>query len=517
VKGGDMSEVEKLPGKSKKTRTIIFVAVISVLILLLVYGAGTIVLPISILSSYHDKNCDSVSSLNGMYTSIYPGFIRDETVDEPVEECANYALGVSKQQDENWQAAYDAFQAYSKAYPNGIYARDAYDQSAVVLLELAEDHVAQKDYADALTNLNLIISTYSDSSTYKDALTLVPSTYTLWGTDLRDAESFDIAERVFNDFRLWTQNNQKPEIETEALDELAQTYLTWGLTLQSRQEYDAALIKYDMASNLDPKLSPDTVADAKSHQRKLYIEWGNDLLEQDQFSAAIETLKLGVSRADGNDEDGVSEALINGYIQWANKYVEDDDFEGSLDQLTIAERAAISDELKKTVDEARGNTYLAFSISDGIQAQRAIRAALISVCDRNKKPDLPIFGLNEDVVRFGIYGVDTKLPDDAAAQTPGELHYIACVEEGSNNIESRTYRDIVLRTSTGYYYRDVTQYRAELLWYINLLKIDTLEDMDEKTFVGGTPAPFENSGGTYFYGPPPDMAEVVKWLQSVIK
>ena len=206
-----MSESDQLSLKSKRPRTIIIVTVISVLILLLIYGAGTIAFPMGILSSYHGKDCDSVSSLNGIYTGIYPSFIRDETIYEPVGECANYALAVSKEQDGNWRAAYDAYQGYSKTYPNGLYVKEAYDRSAVVLLRLAKDQTAQKEYADALTNLNIILSDYPDTNTFEDALTLVPSVYASWGADLREAESFDIAERVFNDFRSWAQNNQKPE------------------------------------------------------------------------------------------------------------------------------------------------------------------------------------------------------------------------------------------------------------------------------------------------------------------
>jgi len=514
-----MSEIEENAKNNKRSRTIILVAVIFILILLLIYGAGTIVLPMSILSNYHGKNCDSVSSLNGVYSSIYPSFVKDETVYEPVEECASYTLARSKEQDGNWRAAYDAYQAYSKTYPAGLYVEDAYEQSAVVLMSLATDQTAQKDHADALTNLNVIISDYPDSSTSRDALELIPSVYTSWGVDLRETASFDIAERVFNDFRAWSQNHQKPELEKDALNELAQTYLDWGMDLQSQKEFDAALIKYDMAANLDPKLSPETVAAAKSHQRKLYIEWGNDLLEQDQFSAAIETFRLGISRSDGDNEDGVNDALTNGYIQWAHEYSADEDFEGALAQLeTAGHTALLSETMKESLDTALENTYLEFSQSTGEQARRAMRAALISVCDKHKEPDLPIFGLNKESIRFGIYGVDAQLPDDVAAKTPGEMHYIACVTEGNNTIDSRSYREIVLRTSTGYYYRIVQQYRAELLWNFKILKTNTLDVIDTKTFTGGTPPPFPNTGGgTYFYGPPPEMDDIGEWLESVVE
>ena len=512
-----MSEIKENPKNNKRSRTIILIAVISVLMLLLIYGAGTIALPMSILSSYHAKNCDSVSSLSGIYNSIYPGFIQDRTIYTSVEECAAYTLARSKEQDENWRGAYDAYQAYSKTYPDGLYVGDTYEQSAVVLMSLAKEQAEKKDYADALTNLNLIISDYPDTGVSKDALLFVPSVYTSWSADLREAESFDIAERVINDFRSWAQNHQKPELEKDALDELAQTYLDWGMDLQLQKEFDAALVKFDMAANLDQGLSPETVAEAKSNQRRLYVEWGNDLLEQDQFSAAIETFRFGVSRSDGDNEDGVNDALVNGYIQWAGEYSADEDFEGALEHLeTAGQTALLSETMRKSLDTALEDTYLDFSQSTGDQARRAMRAALISVCDKHKEPDLPIFGLNKESIRFGIYGVDAQLPDEVAAKTPGEMHYIACVTEGNNTVDSRSYREIVLRTSTGYYYRIVQQYRAELLWNFEILNTNTLDVIDTKTFTGGTPPPFPNTGGgTYFYGSPPEMEDIVEWLESV--
>jgi len=511
-----MSDIGKSPEKSRKSIKRILVLILVVAIPSLVYGIGLFIFPLTILSNYHGRNCESVLSLDTIYKKIYPAIIRDSSFSGEVGECEQVTQARSNEQNGNWQAAYDSYLAYSKTYPSGLYVMEAYEQSAFVLMSLAKDQAGQENYADALTSLNLIITNYPDLKTSEEALAFVPSVYSSWGADLREAESFDIAERVFNDFRSWIQTNQKPELETDALEELARTYLDWGLALQFRKEYDAALVKFDMAANLDPRLPPDIVAEARSDQRKLYVAWGNELMEQGKFDAAIETFRMGVSRSDGNNEDGVSGALMVGYIRWAEVYVKDEDFEGALEKLAAAGDAAISDELKETLNEALDETYLEFSKSSGIQAQRAMRAALIAVCDRHKKPDLPIFGLSEEAVRFGIYGVDAELPDDLTPQTPGEMHYIACVEEGNNPVDTRQYRQIVLRFAGGYYYRIVTQYRAELLWYVSLFKTDTLEEVGEKTFTGGTPPPFEDSGGTYFYGPPPDVEDVAGWLKSAV-
>jgi hypothetical protein len=118
-----------------------------------------------------------------------------------------------------------------------------------------------------------------------------------------------------------------------------------------------------------------------------------------------------------------------------------------------------------------------------------------------------------------IYGVEAQLPEGVAATTPGELHYAACVTEETHTIESRSQKVIVQRTAWGYYYMLVQQYRAELLWNIDLVKTDALESAAKKTFTGGMPPPFPagNVSGDYFYGPPPTMAELADWFLSIIK
>jgi len=473
-----MSEIEKSPVNNKKRQTIILVTVVSALVLLLMYGVGTFVLPMGILYSYQDKNCGSVLSLNGLYTGIYPGFMQDESIYAPVRECVDYSFAASNEEKENWSEAYDGYRLYSTNYPSGLFFVEAHEHSAIVLLNMAEAQIDGQKYDEAVATLGLIVSSYSDTEASADAWDLYPSIYTSWGTGLRESSDFEGAEQVFNQYKGWSQSNQKTEAEAEAQHELALTYMTWGQDLGSQKEFQDALAKFELAASADPE-SKSNSDNVKAEQRRLYVEWGNDLLEQDQFSAAIETFKLGVSKSDGDNEDGVSDALTNGYIQWAHEYSADEDFLKALEHLVTAEQAAGSEAMKKSVETAVEDTYLAFSMSDGEQAQRAMRAALISVCDRHKKPDLPIFGLNVDSVRFALYGVEADLPKELTAQTPGELHYIACVDEGNNTIETRRYREIVLRFAGGYYFRYVTQYRAELLWYFDLVKIDTLKVVDD--------------------------------------
>jgi hypothetical protein len=212
--------------------------------------------------------------------------------------------------------------------------------------------------------------------------------------------------------------------------------------------------------------------------------------------------------------------LVNGYIQWASALSADEDFLGALEQLKLAQDLALTDSLKRSVDAAFETTYLAFSNSTGEQAQRAMKETLAVLCEKHDRPDLPIFGLNKDVIRFGIYGADAELSKDVAARTPGEMHYVACVEVQNQIVQTRTQREIVLYVSQGYYYRLVEQMRAKLLWSIRLVDTHSGDKVAEGVLAGGTPPPFPASGvagAGYFFGPPPTPEEMAKWLLSAIK
>jgi hypothetical protein len=129
---------------------------------------------------------------------------------------------------------------------------------------------------------------------------------------------------------------------------------------------------------------------------------------------------------------------------------------------------------------------------------------------------LPIFGLNKDSIRFGIHGVEDQLPENLLARTPGEMHYVACVTADNKTIESRQHKNIILQFSRGYLYVLVDQFRVQLIWNVRLLNLATGKSVAEQSFTGGTPPPFSETGGNYFYGPTP-IDELTDWLPSVIQ
>ena len=520
--GGNMSENAAIvAAKTKKSPKRILIIALSAMVLLLVYGAGFILLPVTILTNVRDRDCSAVLSWNKIYISLYPRFIQDGTLAAPAGECVAYLSAASQEENGMWQEAYDAYQGYSITYPGGMYSKEAHEHAARMLMNIVEDQIEAEKYGDVITNLNRIVSEYSDTSPSAEAWTLFPTAYTSWGTELREAGSFDVSERIFHDFETWIQTNQKTDLQVEAQRGLAQTFLAWGLNLQSQKQYEDALVKFDQAMAVDQQAQFDTTPQAKSGQRKVYVEWGKELLAQNQYDEAVAKFQLAASHAEGKNDDGAADALANGHIQWAQDLSTNEDFLAALEHLKTARETALSDDMKKSVEAAFGETYLAFSKSTGSQARRAMKDALKTVCEKQKVPDLPIFGLNKGSIRAGFYELEDPALKDLVASTPGEIHYMVCLDVEKRTIDSSLF-GIEITTPDGKWgVIRVPQYRVKILWNIGLRKTDTGKEVEAQTFEGGAPPPFPDKlrelGNGIFEGTPPDIHVVLKWLQSVIR
>ena len=235
-----MSEAAELNKTIRSRRSTIILGVVSALVLLLVYGGGLIALPLSIVSNYQSKNCDSVLSLDEIYASLYPAFMQDTSLENYVMECAVYTLANRNEEKNAWRDSYDAYRVYVNTYPNGLFVKEANKQSAGVLVELAKDQLSEKKYYEAIGSLNLVLSEYADTNASADTTSLFPEIYTAWGADLRATGDFENAVNVFNEFQAWIQKNQKTEFEIETQRELAKTYLEWGLSLQAQKQFEEA-------------------------------------------------------------------------------------------------------------------------------------------------------------------------------------------------------------------------------------------------------------------------------------
>ena len=284
----DMSENRVSPVNTKKSRIKLFAVGLPILALLLIYGAAIILMPVAVLKNYQARDCAGLLTLYKVYADIYPAFVEDASLTPYVQECDSYLSATNTEAKGTAREAYAAYQAYLSAYPNGLYAKGAREHSGTALLSVANAQVDEKQYDAALATLNQIISDYTELPTATEAVTLIPSVYTVSGTELREAGDFEQAERVFNDFQGWARRNQQTEHISHAQNELEQTYLKWGLLYLDQKQFENALAKLEQAAAVDPQSQFESTTQVKASQRQVYIDWGNDLLEQSDFETAIQ-------------------------------------------------------------------------------------------------------------------------------------------------------------------------------------------------------------------------------------
>ena len=185
-----MSELSESAKPDKKRFIRLLVPIIVILLLLLVYGSGIFILPIAILSSYKGGNCNTVLSLDNFYTTIYPAFIEDKTLTQPAMECAVYSLANRQEGDSDWQEALNSYEVYSASYPNGIFVAKAHEHSALMLVNLAKEQADAKNFSQAVSNLNNVLTKYAGTDAAASAIDLYPEMYISWGVGLRTAGEF---------------------------------------------------------------------------------------------------------------------------------------------------------------------------------------------------------------------------------------------------------------------------------------------------------------------------------------
>ncbi len=446
--------------------------------------------------------------------------MQDGTLPASVNECRSYLTASSYEEAVDWWAAYDAYQAYSSTYPDGLFAAQAHEHGALALMNLAREEIQGGQYKEALDGLERIVSDFADTDISAEAWMMIPSTYVSWGSDLQDEGQFEQAEQAFYRFKIWSQNNQKPDLEKDAQRELARLYVDWGLSIQSQKQYENALAKFDQAIAADPQSEFDSTEDAKTGKRSLFVEWGNELLEQNQLSAAMEKFENAVSLADDEEDSGAGDALANGHLHWASNLSADEDFFGALEHLEIGQTAARTDDMKQALDAGLQEAYFAFSKSTGRQAKQVVRDALVTVCNENDIPEYPIFGLDKDSVRIGLFGVEGQLLEDLAARTPAEMHYVACVRVERRVLEvDGSYA--WFRGPAGIFRVTLDEVRRiQVYWTITVREIGTGKILGTETFEGSPPPPFPKggaSGGGDLEGSPPPQEALRKWLLSIIQ
>jgi len=514
------SSKEEKTAPRRRTRLFIIIIIAVIGFLGLGYLGGYFFLPGTIESAYEGRDCESVLSRNDIYSVIYPFASMDKSHGGQVRECAIYMLAVANERAESWQDSYNAFSVYSETYPKGLFIDDTHQHGAVALMGLVKEDVGKENYSKANSGLDFILTNYGDTPTAADAEKLKSSLRMGLGVDLRENGDFAGAEQIFKEINAQAQENGQNEGARASQLELAQTYLTWGLDLQSQEKFAEAKAKFDIAVSTDP--DPSSVSgpatQAKASQPDLYTQWGDYLIGQKDFANAMERYRTAASLSE--DQSEANDLIANGYVQWAMESINEDDFLGALVLLDFAQESNSTDATNTLVDDTRSDLYLAFSQSDGEQARQAIDDAIRIVCEHHTQPRLPIFGLDEENIRAGVDRAEEPLPDSLAATTPASLHYAACVEEDTKVVGTLT-----LPISTTLFggppgVVQITYANFQYIWNVVLRKVDTGEVVEESVIEGEEPAPLVDYNidfSTYnYFGAKPDVADLADWIVSVI-
>jgi hypothetical protein len=168
--------------------------------------------------------------------------------------------------------------------------------------------------------------------------------------------------------------------------------------------------------------------------------------------------------------------------------------------------AAQAENIKAEANAARDKILAAYSASTAPQAAEQLTAAISMTC-KGQRPELPIFGLDTEKIRFGLPPSFVKLPVNWAATTPGELHYVICSSETEEKIETCRY--------TGNHYLT----RMRYVWKVTLYDILSGALYNSKSIKGADPAacpPMANfliaSTVSKSYGKRPTAEDIVAWL-----
>jgi tetratricopeptide (TPR) repeat protein len=530
-----MSETKSEPSRPRFFRWLIPLGIFLIILLVggLYVGGKYILMPLTVIS-FQKKDCAAVERDVNLLARLYPGVL--DTYPSQMNafnECSVYTQALEKQQGKDWDKAHTIFLVYAQRYPDGLFRSEASEQDALVLIEWAKEQIAQKQYEPALKNLGFILSTYPDLPCVSQVNSLMPTAILAWGQDLRAMDDFKTAEAKFKELDTWARANVSQEYVTTSKRELVQTYLEAGQALLAKGDYAPAIERFNqvIGADPDPQAADSATKKAGAALRDLQFAWGNSLAGQEKYTEAMDHYQTYVSLSETDAKPAAKDLVAGIYLKLAEKARKAGDFSGALQQIKLAGDNAGTDTFKTGLETARTETFAAFASSEGGQAEQALRDVGKLVCEKNKAYQYPIFGIDATQKLFGSYGIESPLPKEIAAKTPGSMRYIVCVEIQVQVVQKLEIP--ILYNGMLYYNKSLGIFgqmvREQYNWLITVRRADTAEVVATKTFVGGEPPALPVitrsnamdilSGGVYqrFRGIDPDMAEISKWLLSLVK
>ncbi|GAB4541434.1 MAG: hypothetical protein Fur002_09850 [Anaerolineales bacterium] len=442
---------------AKQNVALIAIGVVALVILFIAaYATYGVYLNGQVNQAYAARNCKQVAA-NGALASLYPNGLFDGQAQ--YAECSLKLQAEQAAAAKNWTNAVELARQYISAYPLGAFTAEMNAQIITALSSWSQQLLSEKDYSAAISRLEELISADPSGATAEPAREDMLQAYIAYAKDLADAQQFEAAEQ----------------------------------SLKSG-------IGYFAADSARAKQLQGALAEA-------YIAWGNSQAANNNIENAVKYYQMAAEYAPGATD--VNLLIAKAQLQDAVQTAEKGDFNRALQKVADVENAAQADNVKKEAESARETILQKYSESTSLQAAEQISLVMTSICG-GQTPALPIFGRDEQNIRFGLVTqIAMQLPQGYAAETPGQLHYVGCVNEKEKEIEICNYSG-----------RALTRLRYE--WDLKLYQTSNGEEVAAQTFKGSDPAdckPKENfpAGVTErkAYGGKPTLNEIIQWMQAL--
>ncbi len=449
--------------RSKKKDALIFAGVFVVFLLLVIgYAVAGFYSNSQIKKSFAAQNCEAVVG-HSAFSVLYPKGIFSN-IFEGHDQYTQCSLKLDVEQTvaaKNWGAAYSLTREYLTLYPQGVFAEEMHKQSVETLSTWGKGLIADGNYGDGIEKLQTLTAAYPSDSVVPAMQDEIQQAYLDWSQVLRDGQSYADAEQKMQAALVYFGSDARAE---KIKEELVNVYVGWGDSQIEIGNIDNALGYYQKAG------------------------------EASQGKADIDLL--------------IAKAYLKQAVETARK----NDFEKALAKVKEIGDAAKSEKVTTEVNAAQKEIFALYSASNSQQAMDAIAESSSLICNGQSSPTLPIFGVNKDNTRFSfINSLGLPLPSGWAAETPGELHYVACAVETETEVETCSFnkgRNAVIRLRYD--------------WALKLYNAASGEEYASQILEGSEPAKCkakESFGGGIVekksYGNRPTVEQVVAWLESL--
>jgi tetratricopeptide (TPR) repeat protein len=449
--------------KNSKITDILIVAGVVLVFALLIGGyiSGGFYLNGQINKSFAAQKCKDVVQ-HSSFSSLYPRvmFSSAFTGYDQYTQCRLKLDMEQAAETKDWGTALMLAQQYTTLYPQGVFAADINEQSISILSSWSKKLIADKNYNSGIEKSQQLLKMYPDIPTAESVRDDILQTYLTWAKEFTDQKNYTEAEQKLNN----------------------------------------ALVYFESDTARAEKIKHDLV--------KVYIGWGDSQVEIGNMDGAIKYYQQAGDLSQGATD--VNLLIAKAYLQQALAIADKDDFTRALSKVQEVANTAQADNVKVEVNAARETVLKKYSESNSMQAADQITTVIPMVC-KGQRPELPIFGLDEKNIRFGLFtSIILPLPKELTAETPGQLHYVACVEEKEKDAGSCPYK-------AGH-----TLYRLRYEWTVTLYNVVTGNIFNSQVFTGGAPPECKSNelftkGVTYkkSYGSKPTVDKIAAWLQEL--